>query len=100
MTNAKRFKLMQAQQAFARQVEYVRAELLVCTRTGHLEPVLDFLEWLVRDMAELAGVTAEVQAYAKEHAAVRSQVHRRTLDLFTASRVKRTPTRPQLRLVK
>lgn len=102
MTSQKQFKLMLAKQAFDRQVAYVRGELTVCTRTEHLMPVLDFLEWLVRDMADLAGVTAEVTAYAKEQAAIREQVATRTRQLFAARSPLRkpAPARPQLRVVK
>jgi hypothetical protein len=103
MNSQKQFKLMQARQAFDRQAAYVRGELTVCTRTEHLQPVLEFLEWLVRDMADLAGVTAEVTVYAKEQASIRAQVANRTHQLFAArSPVARKPVaaRPKLRLVK
>jgi hypothetical protein len=101
MPPQKQFKLFQARQAFERQAAYVQKELSVCTRTDHLQPVLEFLEWLVRDMADLAGVTAEVKAAAREQAIIRAQVATRTQQLMARAPARKgPPARPVLRILK
>jgi len=102
MTPQKQHKLFLAKQAFERQATYLRTELRVCDRTDHLQPVLDFLEWLVRDMADLAGTTLEVKAYAQAQSVLRGQVASRAQEL-TLQRIVGRPqpaARPKLRLVK
>lgn len=102
MTPAKQLKLFQDRQAFDRNAAFIRRELEVSDRVDHLQPVLEFLEWLARDMAEVAGVTVEVQAFARAFASLRAQVANRALELY-AKRAKpqpKKPVRPQLRLVK
>lgn len=78
MNSQKQFKLFQARTAFERQATYVRTELQVSTRTCHLQPVLEFLEWLVRDMADLAGMTTEVKSHAQALAVLCGQVASRS----------------------
>lgn len=95
MTSQKAHKLFQAKQAFARQVEWVRTELKHTGRTDHLFPALEFLEWLVRDMTELAGITIEVQAHARELVELRHRV----ANHYSAP-PRKTPAKPKLRLVK
>lgn len=102
MNAQKSYKMFQARQAFARNVDYIRAELKTSTRTDHLQPAIELLEWLARDMAELAGVTGEVQACAREYNTIRTQVAEHALRCYAASK----PAKPQprakfkLRLVK
>lgn len=99
MTSQKQRKLFLAKQAFERQISYVRRELAAGTRSVHLHPVLDFLEYLVRDMADIAGVTNEVTSYAKELASMHALVITRKHPA-----PQRAPQRakgpPKLRLVK
>lgn len=94
MSPQKQHKLFMARQAFARQVEWVRTELRRADGIDHIMPALEFAEWLVRDMTDLAGITLEVQAHARE------LVHVRTLVANHRTSPRKPPARPRLRVVK
>lgn len=98
MNAQKAYKLQLARNHFARQVEFVRLHVAQSTEPSMLLPALEFLEWLVRDMTDLAGLTVEVQEHARE------LVHLRTLVAghYQSPRTptKRQPQRPKLRVVR